>query len=110
MKNEWLIDLFQDHCIEKGKRIEISCDASSGGMYTSLSIGKLHFRSDEEYWNEIVSLFEKTCSATSYPDQGIRWLITKDNVKIELVGSEEEGEMIQMSIYEFSSRVYNLIS
>lgn len=109
MKNEWLFALFQEHCILKGKGIEISCYASSGGMYTSLSIGKLHYSSDEEYWNEIVSLFEKTCSATSFPDEGIRWLITKDKVSIELAGYEEEEEIIHMSIDEFSSVIYNLI-
>lgn len=107
MNKKWLFDLFQQHCIQNGEQIEISCFASSGGMYTSLNIGQKSIRSDDEYWNEIVALFEDTSAATNYPDDGIEWVIKDNLVVIRLVGFDDE-DIIKMSIKEFSTSIYQL--
>ena len=92
-----------------GKKITIGCYGSSGGIFTSLSIGGDIYNSDEDYWNEIVSLFEKTCIATDYPDEGIEWVISNDLVIISLIGYDANEEIIQMTLDEFSSRIYQLV-
>lgn len=107
MDKNWLLNLFQEYCILKGDKVELSCHGSSGGMYTSLFIGKQAIRSDDKYYDEIVSLFEKTCSVLTYPEEGISWKIIKSEVEISLVNFEDE-EVVILSIDEFSKCIYPL--
>lgn len=107
MDKNWLSALFQEHCILRRDKIEIGCFGSSGGMYTSLNIRKQAIRSDEEYYNEIVNLFEKTCSVLTYPEEGISWNIMKSKVEISLANFEDE-EVVILSIDEFNKSIYPL--
>jgi hypothetical protein len=110
MNETWLVDLFQEFCLTSKLDISISCFASSGGMYTSLSIGKKVYPSDDEYFDEIISLFEATCGVVGYPENGISWLISPDRVCIELSKFvEDDEEFIEMTISKFSSNIYQLI-
>ena len=109
MNENWLFDLFQEFCVTSKLEISISCTASSGGMYTSLSVGDKVYPADEEYFNEILSLFENTCKVVGYPEDGIDWSISPDRVCIQLSSFlEEEDEVIEMTIAKFSSTIYKL--